>query len=339
MKTLAAVLVACSVLLFLSLFAGGRSIRRPWRFLAIAAGTAVACNLLLAVLIGYWHLERDSLFLRVLKGTAQITEEPVLVLIGSSYTARNLDGARLQSALRRAGSKLRVVQLSSPGGFAFEQDFYLEKMLSGGSRPALVLAELGTEQSVAVALNNRMKQGTIAYHDFARVSAMARICGASDCTYGDFFASVLPHAAARWFHVGFAHGAISPIAVQSRPGYQPEPKLRDAMPLEQIRQGLLSQDVQSAPPTAVEDYLHERARHWTSLGAKKVLFWQPPSADPGRRGYTKSLCLALAADCLLFDEPESLDGDYWNDRGHLTQSGAERFTDWLAQRLIAKLGI
>lgn len=326
-----------SILLFVVLGVRSKDLKQPAYFLMLVLIGLFGFLATLNGILSYLAIERDTEFLRISRQLGRLdASRPTIVLLGSSYTARNLDGKRLESIVNLSQGPVQVLQLSRPGGYAFEQDFYLEKLLEN-LYPFLLLVEIGTEQSITVGSDNHLKQDSIAYHDLTRFLDMFRMSTERYTFTIEFVKSAVPHFLARIVNLGLAHAAHRMEEIPVRPGYQPEPKLPSALPLEQILTGLRTESALSAPETRIVTYLGNKIRRWNAKGVKQVIFWQPPHADPVKRSYTTSLCRSLGEQCLPFNDLTVLDGDYWNDHGHLTKYGAVRFTNWFGQQLVRRL--
>jgi hypothetical protein len=106
---------------------------------AVALGVFVACQVAAAIALQQADIRREMRIDRVLYA---LPEDPQILIVGSSHTARGLDGDALQAELR-----VPVAQLSYMGAFAFEQDLALERYFAR-AKPFLVLIEITTEFAV-----------------------------------------------------------------------------------------------------------------------------------------------------------------------------------------------
>ena len=337
MKTQAAILLlGTALMLLVCVLQTSGGARRPIAWITRALLAFVSMQVLLFAALEAVGGGRDTSFGRVVAGADPLPGRPSLILLGSSYAARNVDGELLQQVLAEGGVDVDVLQLSLPGGYAFEQDYYVSQFL--GSQPGnmIVFAELGTEHSWHIPPENLRKHDTIGYHDAARVldKLVVGVSG-SDLELSPML-EVFKHGLAHYAHLGLAHANFMGGRQQVRGGFTPEPALPDAVPLDDILAGLSAADAEVDLHEVFPSYARQRKAAWTKLGAAKVLFWQPPHADPERRGWTGKLCSALRQDCLPFDGAEQLAGAFWNDRGHLTDAGARRYTEWLGKKLLER---
>lgn len=337
MKTQAAVLLlGTALLLFVCVLRTTGGVGRPAGWIGRVLLAFVSMQVLLFAALEAVGGGRDTSFGRVVAGADPLPGRLSLVLLGSSYTARNVDGELLQRVLARGGVDVDVVQLSLPGGYAFEQDYYVSRYLRGRSRNMVVFAELGTEQAWHIPPENLRKHDTIGYHDVLRVRDKIAVgVSGTDPDIGAMF-EVFKHGLAHYTHLGLVHAHFIGERQEVRAGFSPEPASSVAVPLADILAGLSAADAEVDLPGVFPDYARQRAAAWTALGADKVLFWQPPHVDPERRGWTGRLCSALRESCLPFNGADRMAGAFWNDKGHLTDEGARRYTEWLGQKLLER---
>lgn len=337
MKTQAAILLlGTALLLVVYVLQSSGGVQRTAGWIGRAVLAFVSMQVVLFAALEAVDGGRDTSFGRVLAGADPLPGRLSLILLGSSYTARNVDGKLLQQVLARGGVDVDVVQLSLPGGYAFEQDYYVSRLLRGQSRNMVVFAELGTEHSWRIPPENLRKHDTIGYHDAPRVLDKIAVGIAGADTELAAMLEVLKHGLAHYAHLGLAHASFVGNRQEARAGFAPEPPLSGGVPLEDILTGLSAAEAEADLPAVFPAYARQREAAWTALGATKVLFWQPPNVDPERRGWTGRLCSALRQSCLPFNGAEQLAGAFWNDKGHLNEAGARRYTEWLGRRLLER---
>ncbi len=136
---------------------GFRSYRiiRPGRFVLLIFVGFFISQEIFEYTSNYLDLERRSSMLHVLRGLiGQNTGNPVILLAGSSYTARGVDGKIIQDVLQESGYNYAVHQLSYPGAYAFEQDYYIEKYLKHAPVPRIVGIDLITPLGSKLDQNN-----------------------------------------------------------------------------------------------------------------------------------------------------------------------------------------
>lgn len=337
MKTQAAILLlGAALMLVVCVVHSSGGVQRPVRWITFALLAFVSMQGVLFVVLELGGGRRDTSFGRVVAGADPLPGRPSLVLLGSSYTARNIDGQLLRQVLARGGVDIQVLQLSLPGGFAYEQDYHLSRLLRGPLRNTIVLAELGTERAWTVARDNLYKHDTIGHHDAVRVRDKVAIALSDDEVDAEGLIDVLKLGLAHHVNLGLAHAMVSGARQLELAGFVPQPKLSAAVPLDRILAGLSAADADVPVAEAFPAYARRRADAWRSLGADRVLFFQPPNADPAARGWTGRFCSALQGSCVPFDGTRHMAGDFWNNEGHLNLQGARRFTEWLGQRLLER---
>lgn len=337
MKTQAAILLlGAALMLVVCVLHSSGGVRRPVRWIACALLAFVSMQGVLFVALEVSGGRRDTSFGRVVEGADPLPGRPSLVLLGSSYTARNIDGQLLRQVLARGGVDIQVLQLSLPGGFAYEQDYHVSRFLRGPLQNTIVLAELGTERAWSVARENLYKHDTIGYHDAARVRDKVAIGLSDDEIDQEALLDVLKLGLAHHANLGLAHAMVSGARQLEQNGFVPQPKLSVAVPLDHILADLSAADADVPVPEAFPAYARRRAGAWRSLGADRVLFFQPPNADPAARGWAGRFCAALQESCVPFDGVHHMAGDYWNNEGHLHLQGARHFTEWLGHRLLER---
>lgn len=344
MKTQLAILALGSLLLVALHFISSRNLTifAPWRFFIITLLSAILSQFAINGMLDLADMKRGTSVLHVIRGfNSLVSNRPVLLILGSSYTARNIDGKSLEQNLDAAGFDYQVRQMSYPGSYAYEQDYYLDQYLSKSPPPDIVMIELGTEQSLTVKPENYLKHSTIEYHDFTRMTELLSGILSRNATdvYKDS-ESVLIHTLARSFHLGMLHALEPRTSGPIKSGFLPE-KLGSSSPpqADAINKGLY------APIAAkvADDYRNEfrlrQSERIFQAGIHKIIYWQPPSADVQQRLRSSSLCKALESSCIAFDDPALLDGAFWIDSSHLSDQGANLLTIWLANRLIRQLEI
>lgn len=338
MKTQLAILLIGSGILFpLCLLSSNRDLS-PWRFILIASISFVLSQLVINEFFEILNIRRGNSFLHVLRGLKPVQKEnPIILILGSSYTARNIDGVFLEQELNLAGLNFQVHQMSYPGSYAYEQDYFLDQYLLEFPAPDIVIVELGTEHSLTIKPENHLKHQTIEFNDLKRVNTLIYgIVNQESNTPLDSIFSVVSHGLARGAHLGILH-AMEPR--QNGPlklGFVPEKSGDNPPKKDEIQKGLFAE----LSVTPVHDYrVQFRKQQYHNLidrGVKHVIYWQPPSVDKEQRLRTTTLCRALSFNCIEFDAPELLNGPFWTDKSHLNDKGAGLLTGWLASHLIEK---
>jgi len=313
-----------------------KSVLHIGNFLIIVVVSFILSQFILTHFFDDLNYRRGSSFLHVLRGLKlSDNKAPSLLLLGSSYTARNIDGKALEKKLLALGEEFNVHQMSYPGSFAYEQDFFLDQYLTEFPTPEIVVIEIGTEHSLLVKPENFLKHQTIAYHDSVRVRILLNSIFQKSSKYIiDNVSSVFVHALAHDVNLGLFHSFEPRYAGPVKNGYLPEKPTEQSPDQDQVKQGLFS----LIKSTQADDYRvkfrKQQAQKLLNNGVNKVVFWQPPSADIEQRARTMSLCASLMPHCIKFDDPELLNGAFWTDMNHLNEKGAGILTNWLANRLV-----
>lgn len=337
-STLAALtLMACLTILLATVRTA--RLRNGWRFLGVAVATFVGAQLVLSVAASQARIAPPSELARVVAGAAADPADarPELVIIGSSYSSRGLDGRLLERLLAEHGLDLRILQFTYPGAYAYEQDFQLNAALRATARPpAAVLVELGSEHAVIETPENRFKPQVIGYRDAERSAWMLRQVwqGSHLSTRLNETLEIVLHSLAHYTHLGFLRSAVvgAPLPVS---GFQPEESSPTSPSETSIRQALAKTLPAVANPAATAFRRHQSST-WNRQGVNTVLFYQPPMASAERRAVVAGICQDLAPDCLPANPAllAALNGGYWTDLGHLNSAGAERWTRAMADALI-----
>lgn len=272
-----------------------------------------------------------------------------VLIIGSSRSANAIDDDRLESALEKAGFPYDVRFIAAGGFFAFEHDVFFEEYLRETDRiPIAVLFEISTEAKFELDANKENKASGIrflngdhawlAFEHLMESNRPAIEIARNVKTYAR-------HISYRMFNIGFAGHAKQRDYLPPRNAYQPF----DA-PSPDF-------DPDSVPSASPKDFpvlvdradvldatLRWRARQSASLpkrGIKNALYFTPPVLDVYRRAHQAAICKRVPdLRCIEYsdsDLPEQLTKEHWYDAGHVLRSGAEIYTDWLAERLIRKL--
>lgn len=272
-----------------------------------------------------------------------------VVIIGSSRSANAIDDDRLEAALEKAGFPYDVRFIAAGGFFAFEHDAFLKEYLRETDRtPIAVMFEVSTEAKIAFDANKenkasgiRFMNGDHAWLAFEHLMESNRpsLYKAQDLkTYAR-------HIFYRMFNIGLAGHAKHRDFLPPRNGYQPFEAPNPEF------------DVTAVPSTTRKDFpvlvakadvldatlrwREQQAAALPKLGIKHALYFTPPVLDSFRRAHQAAICERTPAiRCIEYsdsDLPEQLTDEHWHDAGHVLRSGAEIYTDWLAERLIRKL--
>jgi len=272
-----------------------------------------------------------------------------VLIIGSSRSANAIDDGRLEAALEKAGFPYDVRFIAAGGFFAFEHEVLLDEYLRQTRRvPIAVLFEISTEAKITLDVNKENKANGIRFlngdHAWLAFEHLMESDGPLIEKTHDL-RTYARHIFYRIFNIGFAGHAKHRDFLLPRNAYQP---------FDTPDPGF---DANSVPSVPAKDFpvmvaradvlnatLRWRAEQAASLpkrGIKNALYFTPPVLDVFRRAHQAAICARTPAiRCIEYsdsDLPERLTAEHWRDAGHVLRSGAEIYTDWLAERLIRKL--
>jgi len=306
-------------------------------------GTFVLAQAVLSGMMQAGAMERLTDFGQVRANVLRhLDSRPLLLFVGSSYTARNLDGAVVEATLRQQGVTVNVQQLSMPGRFAFHQDYELDRFLDRTpERPFAIVMEIGTEFSPSPRPENRFRNEAFAHHDLRRAREILAMQSASPDTSREDLSVTLRQMLGHHAHVGIAHAARPERQFPPKQGYQPEPwsGFDPAKPPPFSPAGISPTAVPAFSPAQVAQgiaFRKEQAARLAGRGIPRVLFLAPVTLDEKRREAYRVLCSRLA-ECLLppsEPEPASLT---WNDLSHLSDAGAREYSRGVGNLLATHL--
>lgn len=299
-----------------------------------------------AILSGLMHagaMERFTDFGQVRAHVLRhLDARPLLLFVGSSYTARNLDGAVVEATLRTQGVAMNVQQLSMPGRFAFHQDYELERFLDQTpEKPFVVVMELGTEFSPSPRPEDRFRNEAFTHHDLRRAREILAMQSASPDTSWEDLSVTIRQTLGHHAHVGIAHAARPERQFPPKPGYQPEPwsGFDPEHPPAAGPAGRSASAVPAFGPAQLAQstaFREQQAARLAMRGIPRVVFLAPVTLDRKRRDAYRTLCSQLA-ECLLppsEPDPASLT---WNDLSHLSDAGAREYSRGVGNLLATQL--
>lgn len=309
------------------------TIDRRWpRCAVLGMAVLVLAQIGLGVVVDRAGVERRSQLRQVIAGIQGGT--PPLLLVGSSFSARSIDGDALS-----AGLGVEVGQLTHAGVFALEQDLMVGRYLE--ANPArLVLIELGTEFAGYRFQNGEtiyLSPGYILHSDPVRTLWAYRLLWDQVDTMPAAEVAMNAVARAQAFaanvlHVGLLYQLANDREAPAK-GYDPHAVTEGAT----VSADVVAAELNAAgEPGAIGAKL--AFRRWQrdrllALGARDVRFYEPPIADADRSATNRRLCLELGELCIAFDGIQTMPPHMWRDLGHVNERGAERYTQWLADRL------
>ncbi|MBT3399924.1 MAG: hypothetical protein HOL07_00815 [Rhodospirillaceae bacterium] len=272
-----------------------------------------------------------------------------VLIIGSSRSANAIDDDRLEAALEKAGFPYDVRFIAAGGFFAFEHEALLDEYLRETDRiPIAVLFEVSTEAKVVLDANKENKASGIRFLNGGHAWLAFEHLMESDGPLIEKTRNLQTYARHifyRMFNIGLAGHAKYRDFLLPRDAYQPFDTPDPDFDPDSVRSALPKDfPVLVARADVLDATLRWRARQAASLpkrGIKNALYFTPPILDVYRRAHQAAICARVPAiRCIEYsdsDLPEQLTNEHWRDAGHVLRSGAEIYTDWLAERLIRKL--
>ena len=288
--------------------------------------------------------------------------ERVLLIEGSSYTARGLDGAMLARLLTRGdGIKTAVVQMSLDGANHFERSWLLgvaleqlddteRKSLAGKDVTLLLEIQRGYDLAPLNGfVRNLRTWRTYAYMTPANTLDGLRAVGSlgprAPESVSTLLAPAVEHAAINAIGVGLAQrgeylgnvkpgGGYQPLA-RSKRGYRHGTGMAEVLKAARAMNG--------SPPPVME------ATHWiTDIRMPRyraqigdfldaAAFFAVPSTEVADLEYVSAFCARMTElPCIEYRDPALLKRlqrkPDWNDARHMRVSGARKFTRWFARR-------
>jgi hypothetical protein len=296
----------------------------------VAVGTLIVCEAAASTVLSWAELRRETFMEPVLAG---LPDHPRILIVGSSHSARGLDGDLLQAELQTP-----IAQLSRAGAFAFEQDAGLDKYLAHAS-PPVVLIELGSEFYIN-SQRHLFAPYNIEHADLRRTWWGVRlVVGRPDLSIPEQFEAAwdrVRHMLARVMNAGIVRQARHD-PVWPEKGFRPTSERPASLTDDDIQRSLATEDGPATNVAAALTFRQWQRDKVLAAGVGKVRFFVPPIADPARRGWADALCAALGQDCMPMDSAlvKSIPAGMWADEVHLRPEGARIYTHWFAERLRA----
>ena len=360
-----------ALLLLTSIFVGKDGGRR--HVIAMALAGALVTIVLVNRVTGAAGYYPNTHALRLVKGMEQQLHriladervERIVLLEGSSYSARGLDGAMLGRLLsRRTGVRTAVLQMTLDGANHFERSWILEH----------VLDRLDREQErrlreVELTLLMEIQRG----YDYSPLNGFMRNLGTSRAyaymeprnavdglraleSVGPLapepLHEVLPRATSHMLvnamSVGMAYRGVTLDGIKPIAGYQPLRKKKrryhyDGGMVEVLRQARLlvrgELKAQPRPLAWLDDIRLARYRRLLDGFVDREGHYAVPSTETADLLYAEAFCADRpGVICLRYADPKLLKrldrkAD-WNDARHMRVTGAEKFTRWFARRYL-----
>ena len=294
--------------------------------------------------------------------------ERILLLEGSSYSARGVDGPLLAQVMSRNGPRRAMIQVRLDGANHFERSWILEHVLDSLS-PAqeqrlremeltlLMEIQRGYDHSP---LNGFMRNlGTsraYAYMDAPNALVGLRAVRSVGAQAPEPLAEVMPHAASHMLvnvmSVGMAYRGVSLEQIKPMSGYQPLSRkkrryhyrggmkevLRQARALN--RGGAAGLEIGPGVMAWLEGIRVPRYRRILGDLVDREAWYAIPSTETADLRYVEAFCdrQGSGAICIRYSDPRLLRRldrvPDWNDARHMRVSGARKFTRWFARRYL-----
>jgi hypothetical protein len=275
---------------------------------------------------------------------------PLLVFTGASYSRNGLDDQRLTEALRAAGHPHLAINLSLEAASLPEREAHLEAFMARAGRvPDIVFIEAAAEFDYRPAqFFNNSKFSTRGIEQFnLRTTAWTGLglfqggCESrADCVLNMGLTGT--HFGLNALNIGLVSQGERPENAGSLMSYDPQTEPR--IPI--------SEDERQAGLRAGPDFRPSHAPLWIaslraqlqarleSAGVREVGYYFPPVINAMERAYIDGLCLGELSGraCIAPTDPvllAALEKNVWFDPHHLLAEGANVYTDWLAERLVA----
>lgn len=325
------------------------------------AGAAIAFLISLAISVmavkaaaGSLGLGRTTDFDRVVNhAVAQAEAEPLAPLIvftGASYSRNALDDEALTRQLRAEGYPHRVINLSLEAASLAEREAHLDAFLSRIPRaPDLVFVEVAAafDQHPAQFFDNSkfslrgIEQFDLRTSAWTGVGLLQGGCaGAADCVKQAGLTGA--HFTLNALNIGLVSQGERADAAGELAAYDPQETPREAVdPAFQLDGLRAGPDYSPQPgPLWIASLRAQLDARLTARGVRQVGYYFPPVIDAHERAYVDGLCLGELAEasCIAPTDPAllaALEGEVWFDASHLLAPGAEIYTQWLANELIA----
>lgn len=347
-----------SVLTFASLaLIAAHLLRLPNRGGWIGSGAAFAAGLattamLIKLVAGAAGLGRTTEFDGFVNRAIEIAKQddaPLILFTGASFSRNAIDDERLTAALRERGYPHRVISLSIEAASIFERDAHLRDFIARSPKlPDIVFVEVSEpfDKRPTFFFNNSkfsargIEQFTpLVAGKTLRGLAEGGCDGAADCMKNALLVGA--HTSLNVLNVGLLSQGKQTALVKVEPSYSALTEPREDMFTDAVATGLSARpDVspQYGPRWVRAARDNQRTRLLQSDGVRSVAYYFPPVTEASIRAYASGLCLGELSDhtCIVGDDSELLQAlppELWADPGHLMDTGAAVYLNWLANEL------
>lgn len=344
---------AALALVAIQVFRPGR-LKREHTFMAIggAAIGFLAVVLLTNIVIWSFDLVRGT---ELDADLARFASDPTdrrleVLIIGSSHTAEAIDDKRLEAALAKAGFPYAVRALTAGGFFAFDQDVILDEYLRKTERiPIAVMIEVGTEYKIAIDPSKQDKAVGVRFIDVKRAGLGVVHLLNADWPLSikiESIWSVIRHVIFKTVHTGFASQAVTWGGVLPEKGFHgidnPHPRFTREFADRVSAGDVFARAKIAKVPNETLKWREDQKSKLPRAGVRHAIYFTPPILNIQRRAFQKAVCDRTpdlkCIDSTGDDLMKELSFEHWHDDGHVLRTGAWIYTDWLAERLIERLG-
>ncbi|MEM1151530.1 MAG: hypothetical protein AAGI03_13385 [Pseudomonadota bacterium] len=277
-------------------------------------------------------------------------DAPLVVFTGASYSRNALDDVRLTEQLRASSFPHRVINLSLEAASLPEREAHLTAFIERSGRvPDVVFVEVAAAFDYLPAqFFNNSKFSTRGIEQFdVRTSAWTSLgllqggcLSGTDCVLSLGLTGA--HFGLNALNVGLVSKAEAPERAGDLAAYDPQTTPRIPTTDEERETGLRGgPDFRpSQGPLWIASLRAQLESDLKRRGVSHVGYYFPPVIDAQKRAYVDGLCLGELEGnpCIAPTDPvllAALEGEVWFDPHHLLATGADTYTDWLAQQLIS----
>jgi hypothetical protein len=281
-------------------------------------------------------------------------DQPVVLLIGSSFSEKGIGPDALAEALAHSGRAATVQRLAVGGSPHLERLHYLKEYLARAKRrPQLVLFEIAggydsgpLYQVHQMRFSDRMvamMDGSSAWWALRWLAATDGLSLSQRFTLGS---EILGQLAVHVSHIGFLWNS-APVreATTYDPGVSAPPtRFSDDDAAELLTQAAAARDLKpdwppDVPTRWMSAFLAEEIATLQRHSVERFAFYSVPSMQGANVAYARRFCAAITEfACIVGEDPKLLadlrHGPDWYDFDHLQGGGQEVYTRWLGDRLL-----
>lgn len=276
------------------------------------------------------------------------SEKNVLIVSGGSYAAHGVHAETLERELRALGNSVKVSKLAVGASNHFERFRMYEDLtravrgpLPGQRWVYLAEVQLDYDRSPLAQLE-RNQDSDRAYYYLTPLNAFfaSRALGSANVDPVDvpaYYWLLMRHALVQMFNVGLDARFVPDQGVMV--GRRNARRSRRKRPFQFDAKPLLKEARKPQPSVPVPGWLFDvreprEKELWSRYDAHWVYFGVP-STSPEQLRYIRSFCDATREVCISPDLAllKRLRAPSWSDAGHMTASGAKRYSAWLAREL------